>query len=123
MFHIHSNKDSEGVREALRRLVADNDRATMQINGNTFSLYPKPTRSGVPIKFYGCIVQDRDGSLIQVWSLPHWSLVIFFPFWVLLCWQLLHAPLWFIIMGLIVGVISFIVETRRGYGLLREYVT
>jgi hypothetical protein len=122
MFHIHTSKDSEGVREALRRLVSGSDRASGQIDGDTFRLYPKPRRRGTPVTFYGRIAPDRDGSLIRVWSVPHWGIVIFFPIWVWFGRQLVHADWWFIILGLVVCIVSFIVETRRGYDLLRENV-
>jgi hypothetical protein len=122
MFQIHTNKDSESVRGALRRLIAGNNCASGQINGDTFRLYPKTRRHGTPVTFYGRIMPDRDGSLIRVWSVPHWSIVIFFPIWVWFGRQLVHAPWWFIILGLVVCIISFIFETRRDYGLLRENV-
>ena len=122
MFQIHTSKDSEGVREALRRLVAGRDRASGQIDGDTFRLYPKPMRRGTPVTFYGRIAPDRDGSLIRVWSVPHWGIVIIFPIWVWFGRQLVHAAWWFIILGLVVCIVSFIVETRRGYDLLRENV-
>jgi hypothetical protein len=122
MFQIYTSKDAEGVREALRRLVAGSDRAQGQIDGNTFRLYPKPTRRGTPVTFYGRISPDRDGSLIRVWSVPHWGTVIFFPIWVWFGRKLVLADWWFIILGFVVCIVSFIVETRRGYDLLRENV-
>ena len=122
MFQIHTSKDSEGVREALRRLIASQDRASGQIDGDTFRLRPKPRRRGVAVTLYGRILPDRDGSLVSVWSLPHWAIIIWFPVWAWFCLYLVHAPIWFLVLGFIGGIVSFIVETRRGYSLLRENV-
>jgi hypothetical protein len=122
VFQIRTSKDSEGVREALRQLVAGTDRARGHIDGDTFRLRPEPMRRGTPVTFYGRILPDRDGSLIRVWSVPHWPVVAFFPIWVWFCRQFVHAPWWFIILGLVACIVSFIIETRRGYDLLREDV-
>jgi hypothetical protein len=76
MLQIHTSKDSEGVREALRRLVADHDRASGHIDGDTFRLYPKPRRRGVPVTLYGRILPDADGSLLRAWPIPHWMMIV-----------------------------------------------
>ncbi len=120
MFRMHTKKDSESAREALRRLVTTRERATGLVESDTFRLRPKPRRRGVPVTLYGRILPDREGTLISAWSFPHWAMILCIPIW---CWfgiQLVHAPLWFIILGLVGCVISFVVETRRGYDLLRE---
>jgi hypothetical protein len=122
MYQIHTSKDPESVREALRRLVAGNDRASGQIDGDAFRLYPKPMRRNTPVTFYGRITPEIGGSLIRIWAVPHWSIVVFFPIWVLFGWRLVRAPWWFIVLGLVVCTISFFVETQRGYVLLREHV-
>jgi hypothetical protein len=123
MFQIHTNKDSEGVREALRPLVDDNDRIKGgYIDGDTFRLYPKSLSRNTPVIFYGRIVPDKDGSLIRVWSVPHWSIIIFFPIWVWFGRQEVHAPCWFIVAGFVVCIVGFVIETRRGYSLLRENI-
>lgn len=120
MFQIHTRKDTERVRDVLRQLVTDSDRASGKINGNTFCLYPKPMRRGTPVILYGRISPDRDGSLIRVWPFPHWSIAIFVPIWAWFGRQRVHAPWWFVLLGLAVCIVSFIIETRRGCLLLRE---
>jgi hypothetical protein len=120
MFRMRIKRDSESVREALRRLVTTRERATGQIDSDTFRLRPKPTRHGVPVTLYGRIAPDRDGTLILAWAFPHWAMILWIPIWCWFCIRLVHAPLWFIILGLVVCIISFVVETRRGYDLLRQ---
>ena len=122
MFQIHTSKDSESVREALRRLIASHDRASGHIDGDTFRLRPKPGRRGVAVTLHGRILPDRGGSLVSVWSLPHWVIIIWFPVWAWFCLRLVHAPIWFLVLGFLGGIVSFIVETRRGYDLLRDNV-
>jgi hypothetical protein len=120
MFQIHTKKDAEAVREVLHRLISDRDRANGSIAGDTFRLHPKPRRKGVPVTLRGRIVPEREGTLVSAWPFPHWMMIAWFPIW---CWfglQLVHAPTWFIMLGLVVCTISFIIETRRGYDLLRE---
>jgi hypothetical protein len=112
--------DIEGTREAFRRLVASRDRATGQVEGDRFRLHPKPRRRGVPVTIYGRIAPDREGTVIAAWSFPHRGMILWIPVWIWFGLQLVHAPMWFIILGLVVCIISFIVETRRGYDLLRQ---
>ncbi len=120
MFQIHTKKDAESVREALRRLIADRDRAKGSIAGDTFCLNPKPRRKGVPVTLRGRIVPEREGTLVSAWPFPHWMMIAWIPIWCWFCLQLVHAPMWFIILGLVVCAVSFVIETRRGYDLLRE---
>jgi FAD/FMN-containing dehydrogenase len=120
MFKIHTKMSASEAREALIRLAADSSLATGTIASDTFRLYPKPMRRGTPVTFYGRILADRDGTLIRVWSVPHWAIVIFFPIWVWFGRQEVHAPWWFVIVGLVGCIISFLYETHRGYDLLRQ---
>jgi len=119
MLNIHTKKDIESVREALRRLITNGDLAKGSINGDTFRLHPKPRRRGVPVTLCGRLVAEPDGTLVSAWPFPHWMMLAWIPVW---CWfglQLVHAPMWFIILGLIVSAVSFVLETRRGYELLK----
>jgi hypothetical protein len=120
MFQMRTRKDSESVREALRRLIATRERATGHVESDTFRLYPKPRRRGVPVTLYGRIHSDRDGTLVSAWTFPHWAMFLWIPIWCWFCIQLVRAPLWFLVLGVVGGVISFIIETRRGYDLLRQ---
>jgi hypothetical protein len=110
----------ESAREALRQLLASRGRATGEIEGDTFRLHPKPRRRGVPVTLYGRIVPDREGTMVSAWPFPHWLIILWFPIWAWFCIQLVHAPTWFIILGFVAGIVSFVVETRRGYDLLRQ---
>jgi len=112
--------DLENAREALRKLIESPDRATGRVEGGIFRLKPKPGRRGVPVTLYGRIEPDREGTLVSAWPFPHWAIILWFPIWAWLGIQLVHAPLWFIVLGFIAGIVSFIVETRRGYDLLRQ---
>jgi len=112
--------DLENAREAFRRMIASPDRATGHVEGDTFRLKPKPGRRAVPVTLYGRIEPDREGTLISAWPFPHWSIIIWFSVWAWFCIQLVHAPVWFIALGLIVGIVSFVVDARRGYDLLRQ---
>jgi hypothetical protein len=120
MFQIHTKLSVSEAREAMIRLADDSSRASGKIDGDTFRLHPKPRRRGTPVTFYGRFLSDRDGTLIRVWSVPHWAIVIFFPIWVWFGRQQVHAPWWFVILGLVACIASFIFETRRGYDLLRQ---
>jgi hypothetical protein len=120
MLKVHTNLDFENAREALRRVIAESSHATGYVEGDTFRLNPKPARRGVPVTLYGRIEPDRDGTLVSVWPFPHWAMIFWFPVWTWFCLQLVHAPVWFITLGFIAGIISFVVETRRGYDLLRR---
>src|SRR6478672_1935519 len=118
MFQLHTRKDSESVREALRRLIAGDGRARGEINGDRFRLRPRPRRKSVPVTLYGRIIPDRDGTVVSVWPFPHWATILWFPVWAWFGFALAHVPLWFVVLGFIVGIFSFVVETRRAYDLL-----
>ena len=120
MFRMHIKRDTEIVREALRRLIATRERATGHVELDTFTLYPKPGRRGVQVILYGRVLPDRDGTLVSAWPFPHWSMILWIPIMFWFGIQLVHAPLWFIILGLVACIISFVVETRRAYDLLRQ---
>ncbi len=115
--------DLESAREALRRVIAGSGRATGHVESDTFRLNPKPGRRGVPVTLYGRIQPDREGALVSAWPFPHWAMILWFPVWTWFCLQLVHAPLWLITLGFIAGIVSFVVETRRGYELLRRIYT
>ena len=119
---FRTNRDLEAVREALRRLLGCEGRASGEIEGDTFRLHPKPKRRSVPITLYGRIEPDRDGTLISAWPSPHWTTIIWVPVWVWFAVIVVHAPFWFVVLGIIVSLVSFVMEARRGYDLLREYV-
>lgn len=120
MLQLHTRKDPEGVREALRRLIAGDGRARGEVNGDTFRLRPRQRRKSVPITLYGRITPDRDGTLVSAWPFPHWAMILWFPVWTWLCFALAHVPVWFVVLGFMVAIFSFIIETRKAYDLLRE---
>jgi len=60
MFQIHTNKDSESVRGALRRLIAGNNCASGQINGDTF-LY----RTGAFDGGFMYVYVLMDGTVVE----------------------------------------------------------
>jgi hypothetical protein len=122
MLQLHTRKDSEGVREGLRRLIAGDGRARGQINGDTFRLRPRSRRKSVSVTLYGRITPDRDGTLVSAWPFPHWAIILWFPVWALFCFAFVHAPIWFVVLGFIGGIFSFVIETRKAYDLLRENV-
>jgi hypothetical protein len=119
MLRVHTQMSPEQARFALHNLVASGERATGQIGADTFRLHPKPRRRGVPVTLRGRLVPETGGTLISVWPFPHWLMLLWFPVWAWFCVQLVHAP-WFVLLGFIVCVVSFVDETRRGYDLLRQ---
>ena len=120
MLRVHTKMTPDEARFALHDLVADGERATGQIEGDIFRLHPKPRRRGDPVTLRGRLAPEADGSLISVWPSPHWLMLVWFPIWAWFGLQLVHAPMWFIMLGFLVGVVSFVDETRRGYDLLRH---
>lgn len=108
------------ARLALHDLVVGGERATGQIDGDTFQLHPKPRRRGVPTTLRGRLAPERGGTLISAWPFPHWLMLLWFPVWAWFGIQLVHAPTWVIALGFIGGVVSFVDETLRGYDLLRQ---
>jgi hypothetical protein len=114
--------DADSVREALQRLVARHDCDSGHVEGAIFRLCPKSGRYGLPITLYGRIVSDHEGTLISVWSYPHWTVFPWIPLWVWFCIRFIRAPMWFIIGGIVLCILSFFIQTRRGYDLLRENV-
>jgi len=113
------------IEVALARLT-QLERAGHQVRilphfvGSKFRLKTEPLRRGIPVVLHGSIVPDTGGSLVTVWPLPHWSMVVWLPIW---CWfaiALVKAPLWFVAVGIVVGVVSFLVEVYRAYAVIRK---
>ncbi len=123
MLKVHTTRDLENVCEGLRRLFIGHDRADGHVQGNAFRLNPRPSRRGVPVTLYGRIEADLQGTLISAWPFPHWLMILWFPLWVLLGIWLVQSSMWFIALGFLAGVVSFVLEVRRGYDLLREILT
>jgi hypothetical protein len=120
MLRVHTTLSPDQARFALHDLVAKGERATGHIDADTFRLHPKPRRRGVPVTLHGRLVPESGGTLISAWPFPHWLMLLWFPVWAWFGIQLVHAPMWFIVLGFLVGVVSFVDETGRAYDLLRQ---
>ena len=118
MFKIHTHRDSESVREVLRRLVATRERASGSIQADTFRL----RRNGSWSIFYGRIVSDPSGTFIYAWAFPHWGMILWTAVWYYAAIYLAQAPQSFIIPSVVVVVSELAMEIRRGYNLLRHHV-
>jgi hypothetical protein len=108
------------ARFAIHDLMVRGDRATGQIDGDTFRLRPKRRRRSIPVTLYGRILPEPGGTLVLVWPFPHWLIFLWFPIWAWFGIQLVHAPDWFIVLGFLACIAGFIGETYRGYVLLRQ---
>jgi hypothetical protein len=120
MLRVHTKMTPDQARFALQDLVASGERATGQIDGDKFRLHPKPRRRRVPVTLRGRLAPESGGTRISAWSFPHWLMILWFPVWAWFGIELVHAPTWFVVLGFLVGVVSFVDETRRGYDLLRQ---
>jgi hypothetical protein len=120
MLRIHTKMTPDQARFALDDLMSSGECATGQIDDDIFRLYPKPRRRGVPVTLRGRFTPERGGTVISVWPFPHWLMLLWFPFWAWFGIQLVHAPMWFIVLGFLACIVSFVDETRRGYDLLRQ---
>lgn len=119
LLRIRTKMTPDQARIVLQDLVASGERATGFIDGDTFRIHPKSHRRSVPVTLRGWLTPEAGGTLICAWPFPHWLMLLWFPVWAWFCIQLVHAP-WFVLVGFILGVVSFIIETQRSYDLLRQ---
>jgi peptidoglycan/LPS O-acetylase OafA/YrhL len=119
---VHTTRDLEAAREALRTVIAAKDRATGHVKGDTFWLNLKALgRSSTSVTLFGRIEPDRDGTLVSAWPLPYGAIfLLWLPF---LATFVLHDDsdaLGMLLLLFMAAMISIVVEIWRGYDLLRQ---
>jgi hypothetical protein len=110
----------ESARELLGQLMDSCGHATEWSGSDTFLLQTKLSRWETPISLYVRIVPGAEGALVRAWAFPRWAMILWTFAWILFGLSVVHASAWFIVVGLAGVTFDFIVQTRRGYSLLRR---
>ena len=120
MLRFQSSLPADRLVAVLGDLLARRERVTGRIKGRSFTMEPVSGPYSVPVTVRGHVDEEGSGAVIIARIAPHWIMIVGFIAWAWVLIEYVRAPLWFLGLGFVVCMISFVKQKQKVYDFLRE---